>query len=158
MKNGKYIAILVIGIIVIVGIVALIGINSNLAHVNDVLANEYAQREMLSNIYMDIIGSRDINVALDESALKNLITGESFSDDTINYLTTLSQFANNGSLNYVLYTEYNVNTNRLIVKLKSDTSEYTNKYTISVESGKITYEPDEISTGYDWLPAPEEEQ
>lgn len=144
MKNGKYIAILISAIVVIVGVVAVIGLISNNA--SNILENEYAQKEMLSKLYMEAIGSRDINLTLDESALKNIVTGESFSDDTINYLKTLENDTAEYSLEYILAISYHKETSTLTVTITSDTSVKTQKYKISVENGKLKYETDGFGT------------
>lgn len=144
MKKGKYIAILIAAIIVIVGIVAVIGLTSN--NVSNILENEYAQREMLANIYTDMIRSRDINLTLDESALKNIVTGESFSNDTINYLKMVEKHDSTHPFPYVLAISYHKETSTLTVTITSDTSVETQKYKISVENGKLKYEADGFGT------------
>lgn len=140
MKNGKYIAILIIGILVIIGVISAIALTTHIP--NKVLENEYAQRDMLANIYSDMIRSRDINLTLDESALKNIVTGESFSNDTINYLKMLEKHDSSYSFSYVLAISYHDETSILTVTITSDNSLETQKYKISVENGKITYEAD----------------
>lgn len=144
MKNGKYIAILVIGIIVIVGIIALIWVNSD--NTGNVLENEYAQREILAKIYLEMIRSRDINLTLDESALKNIVTGEFFSNDTINYLKMLENDTSTDSIEYVLAISYYAETSTLTVTITSGKSVETQKYKILVENGKLKYETDGFGT------------
>lgn len=140
MKNGKYIAILLVGILVVIGVVLIIAFTTHSP--NKVLENEYAQRDMLANIYSDMIRSRDINLTLDESALKNIVTDEYFSNDTINYLKMLEKQDSSYPFPYVLAISYHAETSILTVTMTSDNSLETQKYRISVENGKITYEHD----------------
>lgn len=156
MKNSKYIALLIASIIGIIGIVTFLMINSNNISESDILENEYAQKEMLASIYTDMISSRDINLTLDESALKNLITGEQFSNHTINYLTTVVKpLDSDNSITYTLSTTYSQATNILTIKVTSDTTIETQKFIISVQNGKLSYKHYGMGTVVDSYPAPD---
>ena len=156
MKNGKYIAILLACILVVIGVVSIITFSSNSKNTNEILKNEYIQRDMLANIYMSIVSQKEANITLDESALKNIVTGEDFSEETKNYLKLLNKTGYSELSDYTLYTQYNPSTNRLFVTLRSKTYEGVWKYTISFKNGKIEYVADSIRTDHTWLPVPQE--
>ena len=146
MKNIKIIMPIILIIIILAIILTYIGIEVNKQKINNIIEDEAKQVQTLKAIYKDFLKNCDGNILLDESALKNIITGSSFSEENKNTLKQIETNLGNSHFTYTLYINYNTNTRVLKLTLEgTDTSIFSTSYKLNVKNSNITYTPANIS-------------
>lgn len=146
MKKIK-ILIIVFIILVLAIISAFIFFKWNENQINSIITDEAKQVQALRVIYTDFLSNqKEGNIVLDESALKNIITDEFFTEENQNILKLLEVNSGNNSFTYTLYAEYNPVNRVLSLSLDgTDTSLYTKTYKLNVKDSNITYIPSKLS-------------
>ena len=146
MKKIK-ILIIVFIILVLAIISAFIFFKWNENRINSIITDEAKQVQALRVIYTDFLSNqKEGNIVLDESALKNIITDEFFTEENQNILKLLEINSGNNSFTYTLYAEYNPVNRVLSLSLDgTDTSLYTKTYKLNVKDSNITYIPSKLS-------------
>lgn len=146
MKKIK-ILIIVFIILVLAIISAFIFFKWNENRINSIITDESKQVQALRVIYTDFLSNqKEGNIVLDESALKNIITDEFFTEENQNILKLLEVNSGNNSFTYTLYAEYNPVNRVLSLSLDgTDTSLYTKTYKLNVKDSNITYIPSKLS-------------
>ena len=146
MKKIK-ILIIVFIILVLAIISAFIFFKWNENRINSIITDEAKQVQALRVIYTDFLSNqKEGNIVLDESALKNIITDEFFTEKNQNILKLLEVNSGNNSFTYTLYAEYNPVNRVLSLSLDgTDTSLYTKTYKLNVKDSNITYIPSKLS-------------
>lgn len=146
MKKIK-ILIIVFIILVLAIISAFIFFKWNENRINSIITDEAKQVQALRVIYTDFLSNQNEgNIVLDESALKNIITDEFFTEENQNILKLLEVNSGNNSFTYTLYAEYNPVNRVLSLSLDgTDTSLYTKTYKLNVKDSNITYIPSKLS-------------
>ncbi len=146
MKKIK-ILIIVFIILVLAIISAFIFFKWNENRINSIITDEAKQVQALRVIYTDFLSNqKEGNIVLDESALKNIITDEFFTEENQNILKLLEVNSGNNSFTYTLYAEYNPVNRVLSLSLDgTDTSLYTKTYKLNVKDSNITYIPSKLS-------------
>lgn len=146
MKKIK-ILIIVLIILVLAIISAFIFFKWNENRINSIITDESKQVQALRVIYTDFLSNqKEGNIVLDESALKNIITDEFFTEENQNILKLLEVNSGNNSFTYTLYAEYNPVNRVLSLSLDgTDTSLYTKTYKLNVKDSNITYIPSKLS-------------
>ena len=146
MKKIK-ILIIVFIILVLAIISAFIFFKWNENRINSIITDESKQVQALRVIYTDFLSNqKEGNIVLDESALKNIITDEFFTEENQNILKLLEVNSGNNSFTYTLYAEYNPVNSVLSLSLDgTDTSLYTKTYKLNVKDSNITYIPSKLS-------------
>lgn len=146
MKKIK-ILIIVFIILVLAIISAFIFFKWNENRINSIITDEAKQVQALRVIYTDFLSNqKEGNIVLDESALKNIITDEFFTEENQNILKLLEVNSRNNSFTYTLYAEYNPVNRVLSLSLDgTDTSLYTKTYKLNVKDSNITYIPSKLS-------------
>ena len=153
MKKNN-IAILVVTIVLVCTVIAVACVTfvCRTKFVNK-LTEEEAQIELVTKIYKEFMNNKvDVendSVTLDESALKNLVTGENLSESGANSLKENIEIKNNDTgYKYVLSVKYSNKTDKIIVTITRDTDanlgQYTatQKYKVSLKDGKLEYVAD----------------
>ena len=99
-------------------------------HNNNILKQEEKQVEVLKEIYEEfVLDLTNSTVLLDESALQNIITKESFNDENIKRLKEVEVICENPESIYKLDVKYSVKNNILILTLSEDNGNFiTQKY------------------------------
>lgn len=146
MKKIK-ILIIVFIILVLAIISAFIFFKWNENRINSIITDEAKQVQALRVIYTDFLSNqKEGNIVLDESALKNIITDEFFTEENQNILKLLEVNSGNNSFTYTLYAAYNPVNRVLSLSLDgTDTSLYTKTYKLNVKDSNITYIPSKLS-------------
>lgn len=146
MKKIK-ILIIVFIILVLAIISTFIFFKWNENRINSIITDEAKQVQALRVIYTDFLSNqKEGNIVLDESALKNIITDEFFTEENQNILKLLEVNSGNNSFTYTLYAEYNPVNRVLSLSLDgTDTSLYTKTYKLNVKDSNITYIPSKLS-------------
>ncbi|MBQ8379385.1 MAG: hypothetical protein IJX34_01050 [Clostridia bacterium] len=145
MKKNISLIILIVCII-IVSIPIYLHIKNNKNY--DVLSDEKNQVELLQNIYLDFLNNNNNNLSLDSSCLKNLITGNEFSEKNKNILKSVESFNNDASFSYILISNYNVKNSILTLTLKRNDGNETRsqKYKLYVKNNLLNYDRDGFGT------------
>ena len=153
MKNNN-IVILVVSIVLICVVVCIACITFAFrSNFENKLKEEEAQIELVTKIYKEFMDKKvdadKDNVSLDESALKNIATGEDLSESGLNNLKKNVEIKNeDAGFNYILSVKYSNKTDRLVVTLTRDTDANlgaytaTQKYKIYIKDGKLEYKID----------------
>ena len=88
MKSSKNIVMLIVlCVVVLLAVIAVFFVNKN--SVNNCIKDEKVQVETLKEIYKDMFSNfntQDVNIVLDETALKNILTDERFSEENVTKL------------------------------------------------------------------------
>lgn len=150
--KSKFIPITLIFLIIIIALVlALFFIfGNNNSNVDKIIENENVQIAVLTDIYVDVlstINTDDGNIVLDNSALKNILTNEDFSEEGILKLKSVEKTNEDTNITYTIYSKYLSTTHTLSIEIIKDGTGYmkhTQKYTLSVDNGKINFERDEL--------------
>ena len=146
MKNIKIIMPIILIIIILAIILTYIGIEVNKQKINNIIEDEAKQVHTLKAIYKDFLKNCDGNILLDKSTLKNIITGNNFSEENKNILKQIETNLGNSHFTYTLYINYNINTRVLKLTLEgTDTSIFSTSYKLNVKNSNITYTPASIS-------------
>lgn len=146
MKNIKIIMPIILIIIILAIILTYIGIEVNKQKINNIIEDEAKQVQTLKAIYKDFLKNCDGNILLDKSTLKNIITGNNFSEENKNILKQIETNLGNSHFTYTLYINYNINTRVLKLTLEgTDTSIFSTSYKLNVKNSNITYTPASIS-------------
>lgn len=146
MKNIKIIMPIILIIIILAIILTYIGIEVNKQKINNIIEDEAKQVQTLKAIYKDFLKNCDGNILLDKSTLKNIITGNNFSEENKNILKQIETNLGNSHFTYTLYINYNTNTRVLKLTLEgTDTSIFSTSYKLNVKNSNITYTPASIS-------------
>ncbi len=151
MKNNN-VAILVVSIVLICVVVCIACITFAFrSNFENKLKEEEAQIELVTKIYKDfmdgIVDANKDSVVLDESALKNIATGEALSESGLKNLKKNVEIKNDKSgFNYILSAKYSNKTDRIVVTLTRDADAsigvFTQKYKIYIKDGKLEYKID----------------
>ena len=151
MKSNKSIIILFIFfVIVLLIVVAIFFVNKN--SVNNLIKDENLQVDTLSGIYTDMfntINTENISVVLDESALKNVLTDKSFTEENTLKLRKIERSVENSQSTYTLYVKYSKDTNTISIKIIETgigKTKINQKYKLNVRNGKINFERDGSGT------------
>ena len=146
MKNIKIIMPIILIIIILAIILTYIGIEVNKQKINNIIEDEAKQVQTLKAIYKDFLKNCDGNILLDKSTLKNIITGNNFSEENKNILKQIETNLGNSHFTYTLYINYNTNTRVLKLTLEgTDTSIFSTSYKLNFKNSNITYTPASIS-------------
>ncbi len=79
---------------------------------------EENQIELLKNIYLDSIKGCDYNIILDDSAIRNILTSEFFSENGIKELKQIERSSNSKQNTYKIIISYNKEYKVLTLRLK----------------------------------------
>ena len=108
MKSNKIILLICLFVILALVVISVIFIfNTN--NVNKLLENEENQIKALTGIYQDFINgfnTENINIVLDSSALKNILTNKEFKEENIISLKNIEKSYENSQVTYTIYAIY----------------------------------------------------
>lgn len=156
----KYIIWIIISIIVIVAIA--FGIYFfNMKNIEKILEDENNQVNALKGVYEDFLGRLNLeedNIILDESCLRNIISGVEFSDENKEKLKEVEKINEEYEFAYDLSLKYNVQTSILTLKLEEKNHGLmtsTQSYKLSVKNGAIVYETDGVGETINTSPVSE---
>ena len=147
MKSYKIIILIlfIVSISIIITLLTLYKFDTN--NVNKLLEDEEKQVEILDKIYQDFIknfNTEYINIKLDESALKNILTNDNFNEDNVTKLKNIEKKYENSQVTYTLSIQYSYSTQELNVKfVRSDYEskmQATQKYKIYTQNDEIIYD------------------
>lgn len=156
----KYIIWIIISIIVIVAIA--FGIYFfNMKNIEKILEDENNQVNALKGVYENFLGRLNLeedNIILDESCLRNIISGVEFSDENKEKLKEVEKINEEYEFAYDLSLKYNVQTSILTLKLEEKNHGLmtsTQSYKLSVKNGAIVYETDGVGETINTSPVSE---
>lgn len=142
----KTIHILIPTIIVGIITVTLILLNTQ-NKLDKILEDENVQVNTLIKIYKDVIEKnvleidKEANIILDESTLKNIVTGENFTDENIIKIKSVERNDKNSEITYTLYkSSYSKNFTIITVVSSDGEDRRTVKYKFYVKDGNVEFE------------------
>lgn len=146
MKSNKIILLICLFVILALVVISVIFIfNTN--NVNKLLENEENQIKALTGIYQDFINgfnTENINIVLDSSALKNILTNKEFKEENIISLKNIEKSYENSQVTYTISTQYTSSTKILTVKIVRTGYEHNmsviQKYKLDSKNGEIIFE------------------
>ncbi len=145
MKPKTNVMILVcLAMIISLILIAMLLFNKN--NINRLLKDEDIQVDMLFEIYNNMLNEYNIdniNVVLDESALKNLLTNEEYKEENILKLKRIEKNIEDSDSIYTISMQYSKKTYMLTIDITKSKGSYmktTQKYKLEVKDGKITYQ------------------
>lgn len=152
MENKKAI-IIVLSIILAIFLFALLFVVFKDVYYNSVIINEVKQTEFLYNIVEEIAKKENIvNIKLDDSMLRNIITQEEFPDELKNKMLSLENNIDTEEITYTFSCVYSEYANSLLVIITNDkpnsnlSGESTSyNFKLIVKNNKITYETSTIN-------------
>ena len=145
MKSNKNIVMLIIlCVVVILAVIAVFFVNKN--SVNNCIKDENVQVETLKEIYKDMfsnLNTQDVNIVLDETALKNILTDERFSEENVTKLQEVEKNVEGTQSTYTLYTKYSKDAQVITIEVDGsgvDNSKMMQEYKLNVKNGKVIFE------------------
>ncbi len=156
----KYIVWIIIAIIVIVAVA--FGIYFLYMKNNEkILEDENNQVNALKAVYEDFLGNFNLeedNIILDESCLKNIVSGVEFNNENKEKLEEVEKINDEYNFEYDLSSTYNAKTYILTLKLEEKDdglTATTQSYKLAVKDGTIVYERYGLGETVNRLPAAE---
>ena len=145
MKSSKNIVMLIVlCVVVLLAVIAVFFVNKN--SVNNCIKDEKVQVETLKEIYKDMFSNfntQDVNIVLDETALKNILTDERFSEENVTKLQEVEKNVEGLQSTYTLYTKYSKDTEVITIEVVGsgvDNSKTTQEYKLNVKNGNVVFE------------------
>ena len=145
MKSSKNIVMLIVlCVVVLLAVIAVFFVNKN--SVNNCIKDEKVQVETLKEIYKDMFSNfntQDVNIVLDETALKNILTDERFSEENVTKLREVEKNVEGLQSTYTLYTKYSKDTGVITIEFVGSgvkNSKRIQQYKLNVKNSKLNFE------------------
>ena len=145
MKSSKNIVMLIVlCVVVLLAVIAVFFVNKN--SVNNCIKDEKVQVETLKEIYKDMFSNfntQDVNIVLDEAALKNILTDERFSEENVTKLREVEKNVEGLQSTYTLYTKYSKDTGVITIEVVGSgvkKSKRIQQYKLNVKNSKLNFE------------------
>ena len=145
MKSSKNIVMLIVlCVVVLLAVIAVFFVNKN--SVNNCIKDEKVQVETLKEIYKDMfsnLNTQDVNIVLDETALKNILTDERFSEENVTKLQEVEKNVEGLQSTYTLYTKYSKDTGVITIEVVGSgvkNSKRIQQYKLNVKNSKLNFE------------------
>ena len=145
MKSSKNIVMLIVlCVVVLLAVIAVFFVNKN--SINNCIKDEKVQVETLKEIYKDMfsnLNTQDVNIVLDETALKNILTDERFSEENVTKLQEVKKNVEGAQSTYTLYTKYSKDTEVIAIEVNGSgvkNSERIQQYKLNVKKSKLNFE------------------
>ena len=145
MKSSKNIVMLIVlCVVVLLAVIAVFFVNKN--SVNNCIKDEKVQVETLKEIYKDMFSNfntQDVNIVLDETALKNILTDERFSEENVTKLREVEKNVEGLQSTYTLYTKYSKDTEVITIEVVGSgvkNSKRIQQYKLNVKNSKLNFE------------------
>ena len=145
MKSSKNIVMLIVlCVVVLLAVIAVFFVNKN--SVNNCIKDEKVQVETLKEIYKDMFSNfntQDVNIVLDETALKNILTDERFSEENVTKLREVEKNVEGLQSTYTLYTKYSKDTEVIAIEVNGSgvkNSKRIQQYKLNVKNSKLNFE------------------
>ena len=145
MKSSKNIVMLIVlCVVVLLAVIAVFFVNKN--SVNNCIKDEKVQVETLKEIYKDMFSNfntQDVNIVLDETALKNILTDERFSEENVTKLQEVEKNVEGAQSTYTLYTKYSKDTEVISIEVNGSgvkNSKRIQQYKLNVKNSKLNFE------------------
>ena len=145
MKSSKNIVMLIVlCVVVLLAVIAVFFVNKN--SVNNCIKDEKVQVETLKEIYKDMFSNfntQDVNIVLDETALKNILTDERFSEENVTKLREVEKNVEGLQSTYTLYTKYSKDTEVIAIEVNGSgvkKSKRIQQYKLNVKNSKLNFE------------------
>lgn len=145
MKSSKNIVMLIVlCVVVLLAVIAVFFVNKN--SVNNCIKDEKVQVETLKEIYKDMFSNfntQDVNIVLDETALKNILTDERFSEENVTKLREAEKNVEGLQSTYTLYTKYSKDTGVITIEVVGSgvkNSKRIQQYKLNVKNSKLNFE------------------
>lgn len=137
--------IILIGIIIVVVFVLLFILQVRSNNFDKIIKNENAQVDVLLELFeetLSVVNPENVNLILDESALNNFVTHESFTEENVSKLKQIEKSIENTQIIYKLGVDYAEDTNILTINISDNEGKYSHiqNYKLNVKDGKIIYE------------------
>lgn len=137
--------IILIGIIIVVAFVLLFILQVRSNNFDKIIKNENAQVDVLLELFeetLSVVNPENVNLTLDESALNNFVTHESFTEENVSKLKEIEKSIENTQIIYKLGVDYAEDTNILTINISDNEGKYSHiqNYKLNVKDGKIIYE------------------
>lgn len=137
--------IILIGIIIVVVFVLLFILQVRSNNFDKIIKNENAQVDVLLELFeetLSVVNPENVNLTLDESALNNFVTHESFTEENVSKLKQIEKSIENTQIIYKLGIDYAEDTNILTINISDNEGKYSHiqNYKLNVKDGKIIYE------------------
>ena len=145
MKSSKNIVMLIVlCVVVLLAVIAVFFVNKN--SINNCIKDEKVQVETLKEIYKDMfsnLNTQDVNIVLDETALKNILRGERFSEENVTKLQEVEKNVEGAQSTYTLYTKYSKDTEVIAIEVNGSgvkNSKRIQQYKLNVKNSKLNFE------------------
>ena len=136
--------LIILCVVVLLAVIAVFFVNKN--SVNNCIKDEKVQVETLKEIYKDMfsnLNTQDVNIVLDETALKNILTDERFSEENVTKLQEVEKNVEGAQSTYTLYTKYSKDTEVIAIEVNGSgvkNSKRIQQYKLNVKNSKLNFE------------------
>ncbi|MGN1013441.1 MAG: hypothetical protein ACI4ON_06440 [Clostridia bacterium] len=142
--NKNIVMLIVLCVVVLLAVIAVFFVNKN--SINNCIKDEKVQVETLKEIYKDMfsnLNTQDVNIVLDETALKNILTDERFSEENVTKLQEVEKNVEGAQSTYTLYTKYSKDTEVIAIEVNGSgvkNSKRIQQYKLNVKNSKLNFE------------------
>lgn len=142
--NKNIVMLIVLCVVVLLAVIAVFFVNKN--SINNCIKDEKVQVETLKEIYKDMfsnLNTQDVNIVLDETALKNILTDERFSEENVTKLQEVEKNVEGAQSTYTLYTKYSKDTGVITIEVVGSgvkNSKRIQQYKLNVKNSKLNFE------------------
>ena len=142
--NKNIVMLIVLCVVVLLAVIAVFFVNKN--SINNCIKDEKVQVETLKEIYKDMFSNlktQDVNIVLDETALKNILTDERFSEENVTKLQEVEKNVEGAQSTYTLYTKYSKDTEVIAIEVNGSgvkNSKRIQQYKLNVKNSKLNFE------------------
>lgn len=136
--------LIILCVVVLLAVIAVFFVNKN--SINNCIKDEKVQVETLKEIYKDMFSNfntQDVNIVLDETALKNILTDERFSEENVTKLQEVEKNVEGAQSTYTLYTKYSKDTEVIAIEVNGSgvkNSKRIQQYKLNVKNSKLNFE------------------
>lgn len=142
-----FISIFILIVIILIGFIALLN-HYNKGNI-EVLSDDNNQVEVLSYIYEDFVNGFDMtnkNLYLDNSCLKNFITGNEFEENNKLILKSIEIKNEEYEFSYKMFLNYDEKNLNISLERQDGNEVSEQKYKVYIEDNIIKYERDGMLT------------
>lgn len=142
--NKNIVMLIVLCVVVLLAVIAVFFVNKN--SINNCIKDEKVQVETLKEIYKDMfsnLNTQDVNIVLDETALKNILTDERISEENVTKLQEVEKNVEGAQSTYTLYTKYSKDTEVIAIEVNGSgvkNSKRIQQYKLNVKNSKLNFE------------------
>ncbi len=143
--KSKINILILLCLIIFITLISVVISSFNKNNINRLLKDENIQADILFDIYNDMLNefsTDNLNIVLDQSAIKNILTNEEYRKENVLKLKRIEKNIEDSNRTYTISINYSKKTSTLMITITENGGSYmkaNQKYKLYVKKGKINY-------------------